>query len=91
MPSGICASIDPSEYSEYAIESTTPDFTIVTDEASARRFGLVKSDLERAGTPLSDLDLQIACVALQHNVPLVTHNRRHFERVSGLAIEDWLE
>ncbi len=61
------------------------------DEASARRFGLVKSDLERAGTPLSDLDLQIACIALQHNVPLVTHNRRHFERVSGLAIEDWLE
>lgn len=24
-------------------------------------------------------------VALQHNVPLVTHNRRHFERVSDLA------
>lgn len=39
MPSGICASIDPSEYSEYAIESTTPDFTMVTDEASDRRGG----------------------------------------------------
>ena len=61
------------------------------DEASARRFGLVKADLERAGAPLGDLDLQIACIALQHGVPLVTHNRRHFERVSGLAIDDWLE
>jgi len=61
------------------------------DEASVRRFGLEKADLERAGTPLGDLDLQIACIALQHNVPLVTHSRRHFERVSGLAIEDWLE
>ena len=60
------------------------------DEASARRFGLEKADLERAGTPLGGLDLQIACIALQHNVPLVTHNRRHFERLSGLAIEDWL-
>lgn len=39
MPSGICASIEPSEYSEYAIESTTPDFTIVTDDTSARRGG----------------------------------------------------
>ncbi|CKY37883.1 Uncharacterised protein [Mycobacterium tuberculosis] len=36
MPSGNCASIEPSEYSEYAIESTTPDLTIVTDDASAR-------------------------------------------------------
>jgi predicted nucleic acid-binding protein len=24
-------------------------------------------------------------------VPLVTHNRRHFDRVTGLVIEDWLE
>ena len=61
------------------------------DEGAARRFGLLKAELERAGTPLSDLDLQIASVALQYNAPLVTHNRRHFERVPGLMIEDWLE
>ena len=61
------------------------------DEASARRFGLVKADLERAEAPLGDLDLQIACIALQHNAPLATHNRRHFERIPDLAIEDWLE
>ena len=37
------------------------------------------------------LDLQIASIALEHAVPLVTHNHRHFQRVPGLAIEDWLE
>jgi tRNA(fMet)-specific endonuclease VapC len=61
------------------------------DEGAARRFGLLKADLERAGASLSDLDLQIASVALQYNAPLVTHNRGHFERVPGLIIEDWLE
>jgi tRNA(fMet)-specific endonuclease VapC len=60
------------------------------DEPAARRFGQLKADLERAGKRLSDLDLQIASTALQHNVTLVTHNRRHFERVPDLAIEDWL-
>lgn len=61
------------------------------DEQAARRFGHIKTDLERAGKRLSDLDLQIAATVLQHDVPLVTHNRRHFDRVAGLVIEDWLE
>jgi tRNA(fMet)-specific endonuclease VapC len=60
------------------------------DEWAARKFGRIKAELELAGKRLSDLDLQIASVALQHDVPLVTHNRRHFERVPGLVIEDWL-
>ena len=61
------------------------------DEGAARRFGLLKADLERAGATLSDLDLQIASIALQYDAPLVTHNRGHVERVPGLAVEDWLE
>jgi len=64
---------------------------LVYDERAARTFGRIKADLERTGKRLSDLDLQIASVALEHDAPLVTHNQRHFERVSGLAIEDWLD
>jgi len=59
-------------------------------EGAARRFGLLKADLERAGESLGDLDLQIASIALEYDAPLVTHNRSHFERVPGLVIEDWL-
>lgn len=61
------------------------------DERAARRFGALKADLERAGTPMSDLDLQIASIALENGAPLVTHNRQHFERVPMLIIEDWLQ
>lgn len=60
------------------------------DERAARRFGALKADLERAGKPISDLDLQIASIALENDASLVTHNRQHFERVAGLVIEDWL-
>jgi tRNA(fMet)-specific endonuclease VapC len=60
------------------------------DEVSARVFGSLKAKLELAGHPLDDLDLEIASIALAANVPLVTHNQRHFSRVPGLRLEDWL-
>ena len=61
------------------------------DDASARIFGEIKAKLEIAGNPLEDLDLQIASIAMRHNVPLVTHNQKHFRRVPNLKLEDWLK
>jgi tRNA(fMet)-specific endonuclease VapC len=60
------------------------------DEPAARRFGKLKADLERAGASVGDLDLQIASIALENGALLVTHNRKHFDRVPGLVLEDWL-
>lgn len=63
------------------------------DEWAARRFGRLKAELEERGEAVSDLDLQIASVALEQGVTLVTHNGRHFARLSdaaGLRLEDWL-
>ena len=59
--------------------------------AAARVFGRIKAELERTGRALDDLDLQIASTALVHDAPLITHNRRHFERVPNLVIEDWFD
>ena len=61
------------------------------DAAAASLFGRLKAKLERIGERPGDLDLQIASIALDHGLPLVTHNRRHFARVPSLVIEDWLE
>jgi len=33
-------------------------------------------------------DALIAATALEHRLPLMTRNRRHFERVDGLALHD---
>lgn len=60
------------------------------DEFSARRFGLLKAQLERAGNLLNDMDLQIASIVLENQTTLVTHNGNHFERLDGLSLEDWL-
>jgi tRNA(fMet)-specific endonuclease VapC len=57
---------------------------------AARLFGQLKASLERQGTLASDLDLQIAAIALHHRVPLATHNQKHFARIRGLVLDDWL-
>ena len=61
------------------------------DESAARRFGSLKADLEKAGAPLHDLDLQIASIALEYTAPLLTHNQRHFGRIENITLEDWLD
>jgi tRNA(fMet)-specific endonuclease VapC len=60
------------------------------DTRAASLFGQLKAGLERQGTLTSDLDLQIASIALLQRVPLATHNQKHFARIPGLMLEDWL-
>lgn len=40
--------------------------------------------------PLPDFDLLIASVALAENRVLVTNNIRHYERITGLRLENWV-
>ena len=40
-------------------------------------------------TPRTQTLLMIAATALAHDLVLVTHNAREFNRVVGLEVEDW--
>ena len=57
---------------------------------AADRYGALKDAHRRAGTPIGELDTQIAAQALAEGLALVTHNTRHFDRVPGLTVEDWM-
>jgi tRNA(fMet)-specific endonuclease VapC len=59
------------------------------DGEAAKIYGQIRAELERRGTPIGAYDLQIAAIALTHNLTLVTHNTREFSRVDGLQWEDW--
>lgn len=66
-------------------------FTVLPFEARAARiFGRLRAELESAGTRLDDLDLEVAGICLAWQAPLLTHNRRHFDRVPDLEVDDWL-
>jgi tRNA(fMet)-specific endonuclease VapC len=50
------------------------------------RFARLRSQLRRQGNLIPDMDLLIAATALHHNLTLVTHNIRHFDRIPGLQL-----
>ena len=58
--------------------------------SAAKKYGDIRSFLERQGTPLAHADLQIASIALSMNMILITGNLKHFQRVPQLAVENWL-
>jgi tRNA(fMet)-specific endonuclease VapC len=61
------------------------------DDVASRHYGVIRADLERAGTPIGEADMRIAAIALARGLAVVTGNGRHFERVPGLHVENWLE
>ena len=56
------------------------------DERTCQIFGRERGCLRAAGLLIGDFDLLIGATALQHELTLLTNNRRHFERLDGLDI-----
>ncbi|WP_293369156.1 PIN domain-containing protein [Nevskia sp.] len=56
---------------------------------AAEHYADIRAALERAGTPIGPNDLWIAAHARAAGAVLVTNNVREFERVEGLAIQNW--
>ncbi len=54
-----------------------------------RAYARLKSSLRTlngSDRPIGDNDLWIAACAVRHSLPLITHNRRHFEGIPGLKV-----
>jgi tRNA(fMet)-specific endonuclease VapC len=67
----------------------SPLVSLPFDDRCAEEAGLIRLDLERSGRPIGPNDLLIAATARVNDLVLVTHNRREFERIPGLRIDDW--
>lgn len=61
------------------------------DERAAWHYGLIRTALERQGTPIGVNDNHIAGHARSLGLVVVTNNLREFERVPGISVENWVE
>lgn len=64
--------------------------TLAWDDVAASAHGTLRAQLRQAGTPIGDFDEMIAAHALSIGAVLVTDNERHFRRIAGLQVENWI-
>lgn len=56
---------------------------------AAEHFGQLRAELYRSGKPIGPYDMMIAGHARATGLILITNNRKEFERVPGLRVENW--
>jgi tRNA(fMet)-specific endonuclease VapC len=60
--------------------------TLTIDVATCRLWGEIRADCRSVGRPISAQDAWIAATALQHRLPLITHNPSDFKVIKELNI-----
>ena len=60
-----------------------------SNEAAAH-YAQIRAHLESKGEPIGNMDLMIAAHARSAAIPLVTDNPKHFRKIPGLEILDWV-
>ena len=69
------------------VEGLSGFFGIVyPDERFAPVYARLLTGLQRGGETIATMDLMIAAAAVVDEAPLVTRNRRHFDRVPGVEV-----
>jgi len=72
------------------VEAFVAELKVIPFERIIHIFAQERARLWKAGKKIEDFDLMIGCAAKAMNLTIVTHNRRHFEHIEGLQIEDWV-
>ena len=84
---GVQGDVDPQRSQRELDAFRERVYLLEVDEETCRIFGRERGRLRAEGNLIGDLDLLIGATALRHGLTLLTNNRRHFERIEGLAIE----
>lgn len=79
-----------SKQNAEVLEAFTALLEIVAFEADTPlTYARIRSDPENKGTPIGAMDLLIAAHVLSLDLTLATPNRKEFDRVGGLKVENW--
>jgi tRNA(fMet)-specific endonuclease VapC len=60
------------------------------DSRAAYYYGKIRTDLEVSGKTIAHADIQIASIASSNSLIIITGNMKHFSRINGLIVKDWI-
>lgn len=81
---------NPTENSILVEKFTMTINVIHSDTSILKRFGELKAGLKNKNILIPDADLFIGATSLEKSEALVTGNAKHFARIDGLKIENWI-
>jgi tRNA(fMet)-specific endonuclease VapC len=86
---GVMKSAKPVQNKLALAQFIAPIEIAAYDDVAAQHYGVIRTHLERQGTPVDCLDMLIAAHALSQNSVLITNNESEFKRIPNLKIENW--
>jgi len=60
------------------------------NKKSAEIFAQTKAKLKKQRNLIPDMDMMIASICLANDLILVTNNTKHFQRIEGLSLKNWI-
>ena len=83
---------DDPDKSHKSVDIFLSGLSIIPMFGSIRRYAKEKVRLRRMGKPINDeFDLMIGVTAVENKLTLITENRKDFERLDGIKIENWFK
>lgn len=80
---------DANRQIENFLQFSEKNNIILLNQESVMISAEIYAESRKKGTPVDDIDLLIAGVAMANNLVLITHNQKHFGKVQGLELADW--
>lgn len=71
----------------YELEDT---FEVVPISECLMDYAEMRNNLSVNGLSVGQFDLLIGATARHFNLTMVTHNVKHFQKLQGLTLEDWI-
>ena len=72
------------------VEKFVSEMKVIPFHETVHAFAQERTTLWKAGKKIDDFDLLIGSAAKAKDLVVVTHNRKHFEHIEGISIEDWV-
>jgi tRNA(fMet)-specific endonuclease VapC len=79
------------EENSKTVESFIDGISVLPIFSSLDFYARQKAKLRKHGLMIDVFDLLIGASAVAHSMILVTRNIKHFERIEGIRIENWIE
>ena len=72
------------------VENFVSEMKVIPFHETLHAFAQERTALWKVGKKIDDFDLLIGSAAKAKGLVVVTHNRKHFEHIEGISIEDWV-